>query len=352
MDHQKIFLKDLSFDKLVEFCVSCGEKPFRAKQLMQWLYFYRVNEFSQMKNISRLLREKLSPNADISKLPVIARQESAEGGAMKLALGLSPDLTESVESVVMFDGKRRTACLSTQLGCKFGCAYCSTALMGFRRDLTQREILGQMIALQDAIGEDTGRLTNVVFMGMGEPLDNLDTVLQAIEVLQSDFGFTIGGRKITISTCGIVPQIKALADKKTNIGLAVSLNAPNDEIRDRLVPVNKRYPIAELLKASQYYFEKTGRRVTFEYVLIDGVNCGMEQIHELRDLLTPYKCKLNLIAFNPRPGSSFASPSKTYIKKVIAFLEEGPFTVTLRKSLGSDISAACGQLYRELMEKS
>lgn len=342
----KTHLKNLSLSELGEFFVQTGEKPFRSKQMIQWLFQHRVEAFDQIKNLSQELRKKLSQIADIAKLPVIAKQETADGSALKLAVQLSDCANEVVECVALFDGKRRTACLSSQLGCKYGCAYCSTALMGFHRNLTQREILEQLIALSDHLGER--RISNIVFMGMGEPLDNLENVLRAIEIIQSDYGFEIGGRKITISTCGLVPKIKELADKESNLGLAISLNASNNTIRNQLVPINKKYPIQELMSAAQYYFQKTGRRVTFEYVLIENVNDSMEHMRELSSLLSPFPCKLNLIGFNPKPDCSFKSPSSQKIQKIISFLYSAPFTITLRKSLGTEISAACGQLYREI----
>ena len=356
----KINLKNLSLKELSDFFVSVGEKPFRAKQIMQWLYCNRVEDFDEMRNISKLTKGKLEAVADISKLPVIAKQKSKDGSAVKLAIGLSKvelngrslgyeNKSEAVECVMLSDGKRNTACLSSQVGCKYGCVYCSTALMGFHRNLNQVEIIEQLIALQD--NSSGKRISNVVFMGMGEPLDNLGNVLRSVEIIQSNLGFSIGGRKITISTCGLVPKIYELADLKTNLGLAISLNASNNSLRDKLMPVNKKYPLEKLLDAAGYYFEKTGRRVTFEYVLIDGINDSMQNMKELRLLLSRFPCKLNFITFYPKPGSEFKSPSMTKIRMIVAFFETSPFTVTLRKPMGADISAACGQLYRELVKK-
>jgi 23S rRNA (adenine2503-C2)-methyltransferase len=342
-------LKNLSPAELNEFFIRLDEKPFRTKQLMKWLYQNRNDNFDEMINFSGVLRQKLAQEADISKPTIIAKQKSVDGSALKLALKLTENKQEVIECVALYDDKRRTACLSSQLGCKYGCAYCSTALMGFSRNLTQREILEQLIALEDH--GDQKRISNIVFMGMGEPLDNLENVLRAIDIIQSEYGFAIGGRKITISTCGLVPKIKELADKETNLGLAISLNAPNNAIRNKLLPINKKYPIEELLKAAEYYFQKTGRRVTFEYVLIENVNDSMEHFRELISILSHFPCKLNLIGFNPKPDCSFSSPSPGKIQKILSFLQAAPFTVTLRKSLGTEISAACGQLYREIVLK-
>lgn len=346
----KTFVKNLTPKQLEEFFVAMGEKPFRGRQVMQWLYNKRASSVEEMTNISAALRTKLDGAADLKKLPIVTKQESADGTAVKLALELPGGKREVVECVVLFDGKRNTACLSTQLGCKYGCVYCNTARMGFRRNLTQREILEQLIALQDHAG--TRRITNVVFMGMGEPLDNLKAVLAAVEIIQSDHGFVVGGRKITISTCGLVPQIRELADVGLNLGLAVSLNAPNDEIRNRLVPINRKYPIAELLKASKYYCEKVGRRVTFEYVLIEGVTARDKHLEELKQVLGGFPCKLNLIGYNERPESEFKCPSGKRIREIVESLEQWKYTVTLRKSLGRDIAGACGQLYSEIQKSA
>ncbi len=346
---QKIRLKALSQKGLEDFFTTIGEKPFRARQIMQWLYRHRVDRFDAMKNISAELRSKLDGMADISKLPVKACQKTKDDSAIKIALGLLDGPGEVIECVVLDDGDHRTACLSSQLGCKYGCAYCTTAMMGFHRNLSQLEIVEQLIALQDASSD---RISNIVFMGMGEPLDNLETVLAAIDIFQSDYGFVIGGRKITISTCGLVPKIRDLADKETNLGLAISLNAPNDEIRSRLIPINRKYPIEQLLGAAKYYFEKSGRRVTFEYVLIEGVNSSDENLRELQDKLSGFPCKLNLIVFNAKPGSELRGPSPVRIRRILEMLGSSPFTVTLRKSLGTEISAACGQLYQEIAKIS
>lgn len=346
---QRVQLKSLSAKGLEDFFLSLGERPFRARQVMMWLYRYQVDRFDEMKNISAVMRAKLEEVADISKLPVVAAQRARNGSATKIALGLSDDPGEVVECVVLDDGDHKTACLSSQLGCKFGCAYCTTGTMGFHRNLRQREIVEQLIALQDAC---TDRISNLVFMGMGEPLDNLEQVLLAIEIFQSHFGFLIGGRKITISTCGLVPKIRELADLETNLGLAISLNAPNNEIRSRLIPINRKYPIEQVLDSARHYFEKTGRRVTFEYVLIEGVNSSDDNLRELQSRLLHLPCKLNLIAFNAKPGSDFHSPSPARIHRIMDMLGESPFSVTLRKSLGAEISAACGQLYREICKPS
>ncbi len=346
---QKTQLKGLSAKGLEEFFVSIGEKPFRARQVMMWLYRYQVDRFDEMKNISAAMRAKLAEVADIAKLPVVATQRAPNGCAAKIALGLSDDPGEVVECVVLDDGDHKTACLSSQLGCKYGCAYCTTGTMGFHRNLNQREIVEQLIALQDACAD---RISNIVFMGMGEPLDNLEQILLAIDIFQSHFGFLIGGRKITISTCGLVPKIRELADLETNLGLAISLNAPNNEIRSRLIPVNRKYPMEEVLDSAQYYFQKTGRRVTFEYVLIEGMNSSDENLRELQTRLSRFPCKLNLIAFNAKPGSDFRSPSSARIHRIMEMLGQSPFSVTLRKSLGTEIAAACGQLYREVCKPS
>ncbi len=342
----KIKLKSLSKKELEEFFVSMGEKAFRATQLMQWLYKYRVDDFSKITNMSKVIREKLNKTADISKAPVLAKQISKNSDSIKIALGLNKEKTEMAECVALIDGKRVTACISSQIGCAYGCKFCSTATMGFVRNLRKDEIIEQLICLQDALGEK--RITNVVFMGMGEPLSNMDNVLGAIETIQSNEGFMIGGRKITISTCGLAPQIRKLADLKKNYGLAISLNAPEDKLRSTLMPVNNQYSIKEVIEAAKYYFEKAGRRVTFEYILLDNINDSLVNLKKLKVLLNNFPCKLNLISFNTKKDSEFKTVDKSKSKQILEYMRNSKFTVTMRKSIGTDITAACGQLYIDL----
>ena len=348
-------LKGLLEQELQELAIELGEPAYRGRQLYSWIHERGVDEFSAMTDLPARFRSQLTSGFRVSKLRQTERRESAEGTAVKFLFEL-PGIGH-VEAVLISDGDRRTACLSSQVGCPLDCQFCATGKMGFRRNLTAAQIVDQFLELGRYASERQERVTNVVMMGMGEPLLNYDNLVQALRIMRVEKGPYIGGRRITVSTAGYVPGIRRLADDDLNVGLAISLNATTDELRSQLMPINRKYPIAELLAAAADYFRRRGRRVTYEYVLMAGVTDSDEDARRLADLTRDGVCKINLIPYNeltPAPGSGspeeyFRRPSDERVDKfreIVAL--RSPHTVTLRLSRGRDIDAACGQLYREL----
>ncbi|MEE8448439.1 MAG: 23S rRNA (adenine(2503)-C(2))-methyltransferase RlmN [Thermodesulfobacteriota bacterium] len=331
-------LKGMGPAELQHIFLSWGERPFRASQLMKWIYKRRVEEFSLMTDLSKELRKKLAGLARISRLRPNQRLVS-EDESRKYLFSLEDG--EVVESVFIPEGRRRTVCLSSQVGCPLGCRFCLTGRMGFVRDLTPGEIINQFLAVLDDVGQD--RLTNVVFMGMGEPLLNLEAVLKCVEVLTHPWGMGLGHRRITVSTVGIPAKIRTLAGL-SKVNLAVSLHATRDELRKKLIPAAGKYPLAEVLAACRDYPVTERRRITFEYVLIAGVNDSPEEARRLANLLAGISCKINLIPFNEYPGSPFKAPAEAAVVSFQRVLIESQLTCLLRKSRGADIMAACGQL--------
>ncbi|GBD92724.1 putative dual-specificity RNA methyltransferase RlmN [bacterium BMS3Abin05] len=336
---KKINLKGMTIEEIETFVNSAGIESYRSRQIFQWMYNKNAVSFNEMTNISKNLRKKLTTLAEIQTLKILRKQESADSGTVKFLFGL-PD-GEAVESVYIPDQKRRTVCVSSQVGCALGCRFCQTGQMGLKRNLFAWEILDQVLAIERELGVD---VTNIVVMGMGEPFQNYENVLRAVELCAHPEGMAIGQRKITISTSGLVPAIRRFTREKRRFKLAVSLNAATDEKRSRLIPINKKYPLAVLLDAVREYLQNSRCRVTFEYVLIAGENDSVEDARRLRRLLKGIRCKINLIPYNPTfPGFRAPDESKTNI--FIQELLEFPAPVTLRKSRGSDIDAACGQLF-------
>lgn len=327
----------MDIDELQNFVLSIGEKPFRAKQIFKWLYQKHASDFSIMSDLPLSLREKLSERAEIGPLRFV-RMISSPSGAVKFIFQISSG--ESIESVFIPEGKRRTVCVSTQTGCPLGCLFCNTGKIKRAVNLTAGEIIDQLIFI---VRELDIKITNVVFMGMGEPFFNFDNCIKAAVLMNSEMGMSIAAKKITISTAGLVPQIKRFADEEYKFNLAISLNAPDDELRSKLMPVNRKHPLKELLKAVKYYSKKSKNRVTFEYVLIDHLNDTPSHGRKLIEILHSIPCKLNLIAFN-MTGDNFKKPSTERINRFIEVVYKAPFPVTLRKSKGEDIHAACGQL--------
>jgi 23S rRNA (adenine2503-C2)-methyltransferase len=321
-----------------------GEPPFRVRQILKWLYQKRAASFDEMTTISKVLRSRLGERFAIDKLERRSLLRAKGKDAVKFAFGLV-ETEGCVECVLLYDGKRRTACLSSQLGCGLGCVFCATGTMGFIRNLTQEEIVGQLIGINDYLAEQNDKpVTNIVFMGMGEALSNFDNLRSSLEIIMNEETFNIGGRRITISTAGILPSIERLMAEDLNIGLAISLNAVSDKRRNELMPVNRKYPIASLVDIAKKYFRTTGRRVTFEFVLIAGETDTEECAAALQRLLGGFPCKINLIAVNPSGNSTLRSPSE---KRIVWFSDElhrRGLTATIRKSRGRDISGACGQL--------
>lgn len=336
----------MDYSELEKLLTGWGEPLYRVRQLWEWIYKHLVDDFQQMTNLPKGLRQRLGEEFSIKTLEPVETLESADGSTRKVLFRLLDG--ETIESVFMNYQQRRTVCVSTQVGCPIGCPFCATGRSGFRRNLKPGEIIAQVLHFArevKRVKEDTVKpVTNVVFMGMGEPFLNYEATLQSVKILNDQKGFNLGARRFTISTVGIVPGIRRLAEEGLQVELAVSLHAPNDEIRDRLVPVNKGYPIKRLLIACQEYVKKTNRRITFEYVLINGVNDSIAHARELAALLGDMLCHINLIAMNPIPGVSMGPPPK---HRVLAFEEElkrHGLSVTLRTSKGTDIQAGCGQL--------
>jgi 23S rRNA (adenine2503-C2)-methyltransferase len=332
-------LLDFTLEEMEEFFSSLGKEKFRARQTMKWLHQSGSLSFDNMTTLSRDFREKLSSIARISR-PQIVKILTSQDGTKKALLRLEDDLL--IESVLIPGKSHWTICISTQAGCAMDCKFCLTARQGFKRNLKPSEIAGQLIALKHETPEGID-IKNIVMMGMGEPLANYENTLKAINILTCDFGLGISNRKITVSTCGLAPQIIQLG-LDICINLAVSLNAPDNETRSKLMPVNKKYPLEVLLDACKKYPMPGRRLLTFEYILIDGFNSSARHAEKLASLLKNQRCKLNLIVFNEFPGSPFKSPPQKDVDAFQKVLLDKHFTTMLRKSKGSDILAACGQL--------
>ena len=337
-DSNKIILSGMSLDELTAFTDSIGESKYRAKQIHNWIYLKSVSDISQMTDISKSTRDKMSDIAVVTDVKIKNRQVSSDG-TIKYLLQFSDG--NCVETVLMrFDNRANlTACVSSQVGCACNCKFCATAKLGFIRNLTPREIIEQVLTIQ----RDTGlKVTNIVFMGQGEPLLNLDNVLSAIDIFNKDF--VIGIRRLTVSTCGIIPQIKKLAQMDFQPTLAISLHAPEHSLRASLMPIENKYNLDNLMQTLKDYVGDTGRRVTIEYTLIKGFNDTVDCAKKLAKLLIGLKANINLIIYNPNDKDDFEKPSKDSIQKFKYVLEQSGKKVTIRLERGSDIDAACGQL--------
>jgi len=335
-------LLDLTYERLKGLLTSWGEPTYRADQIWGWLYRSLVGDFEEMTNLPKGLRERLAEATLLRTMSPLEERVSADGLTRKVLLALRDNQT--IESVLMHYERRHTACISTQVGCPFGCVFCATGQSGFVRNLTAGEIVEQVLYFAHSLKAEGERLTNVVLMGMGEPLANYAATWQAIETLTHDDGFNLGARRITISTVGLVPGIRRLAEEGKQIGLAVSLHAPTDGLRDELVPVNRRYPLAQLMAACRHYFERAGRRISFEYALINGINDSPEQARQLAHLLAGLFCHVNLIPLNPVPESPYQPSPRGRILAFQAELNRLKVPNTLRVERGVDIRAGCGQL--------
>lgn len=339
-----INLLGLERSQLEAFVVARGNKPFRARQLMNWLYKRLEGDFTAMTDLARDFRGQLLSAAEVRLPEVLSRHDSADGTRKWL---LSADASQAFEMVFIPESDRGTLCISSQVGCALDCSFCSTAQQGFNRNLTTAEIIGQVWLANRELGFEPGgerRITNVVFMGMGEPLANFRHVVPAIRILLDDLGFDISRRRVTLSTSGLVPQMYKLAEE-VNCALAVSLHAPHDSLRDELVPINRLHPIAELLQACWHYIdEQNGRSVTFEYVMLDGINDQVAHARELVCLLKGKPAKLNLIPFNPFPGTRYRRSPMPVITAFRDELLQRGVLATIRRTRGDDIDAACGQL--------
>lgn len=338
--------------ELEAFVERMGEKPFRARQLFKWLYKRHENDFDKMTDLAKSFRERLKEVAEVRVPEIKVTQVSADGTRKWL---LAMDGTQGIEMVFIPEPGRGTLCISSQVGCAMDCTFCSTAQQGFNRNLTVAEIVGQVWLANRELGYEPGGnrvITNIVFMGMGEPLANYRNVVPAAEIFMDDLGFDLSRRRVTVSTSGLVPQMYRLADE-TNCALAVSLHAPNDRLRDELVPINRKHPIAELLEACWHYVEKqNARSITFEYVMLDGVNDQPAHAHELVKLLRGRPAKVNLIPFNPFPNTRYKRSSPAAIERFRDILNANGVIATTRKTRGDDIDAACGQLVGRVQDRT
>ncbi|GAA3906317.1 bifunctional tRNA (adenosine(37)-C2)-methyltransferase TrmG/ribosomal RNA large subunit methyltransferase RlmN [Gibbsiella dentisursi] len=350
----KINLLDLNRQQMREFFAEMGEKPFRADQVMKWIYHYCCDDFEQMTDINKVLRQRLQSIAEI-RAPEVAEEQRSADGTIKWAIKVGD---QQVETVYIPEADRATLCVSSQVGCALECRFCSTAQQGFNRNLRVSEIIGQVWRAAKIIGAQkvTGQrpITNVVMMGMGEPLLNLTNVVPAMEIMLDDFGFGLSKRRVTLSTSGVVPALDKLGDM-IDVALAISLHAPNDTIRDEIVPINRKYNIDTFLSAVRRYLAKSNAnqgRVTVEYVMLDHVNDSTDDAHQLAEVLKDTPCKINLIPWNPFPGAPYGRSSNSRVDRFSKVLMEYGFTTIVRKTRGDDIDAACGQLAGEVIDRT
>lgn len=338
-------IKDYPLEELKEELKSLGEKPFRAEQIYRWLYEEKVKSFDEMTNLSLPLREKLKQEYTMSNFNIIQKQESADGTKKYLFDVLDGN---AIETVLMEYHHGKTICVSSQIGCKMGCKFCASTGIAFVRSLSAGEIVEQILAVE----QDTGsRISNIVFMGIGEPLDNYDNVIKAIHILNHPKGLNIGARHISISTSGLVPKIYDLAKEKIPCTLSISLHATSNEKRSNMMPVNNVYPIEELIKACKDYIASTNRRISFEYALAKDNNDNLEDAKELVKLLKGMLCHVNLIPINKIEDGKFTKSTNENIMKFRDYLNDHGIVATIRRELGSDIDAACGQLRRKSLKK-
>ncbi|GGY05386.1 23S rRNA (adenine(2503)-C(2))-methyltransferase RlmN [Paludibacterium paludis] len=348
----KTNLLDFNLDALTDHFSRMGEKPFRARQIMRWMHQMGESDFAAMTDIAKSLRAKLEESAEV-RVPSLITQQQASDGTRKWLLDVGTG--NGVETVFIPEDDRGTLCVSSQVGCALECTFCSTGRQGFNRNLSTAEIIGQLWWANKAMGvtpKNERVVSNVVMMGMGEPLANFDNVVSAMQIMLDDHGYGLSRRRVTLSTSGLVPQMDRLRES-CPVALAVSLHAPNDAIRDEIVPINKKYPLRELMAACQRYLVKAPRDfVTFEYVMLDGVNDRPEHARQLVELVRDVPCKFNLIPFNPFPNSGYGRSSNNAIRIFREILQEAGLIVTVRKTRGDDIDAACGQLAGQVQDKT
>lgn len=348
---EKINLLNLDRAGLEGFFADQGEKAFRATQLMQWIHQLGCEDFDAMTNLSKALRQRLKDTAEIRTPEVVLEQKSADGTTKWL---LRLDSGNCIETVFIPESNRGTLCVSSQVGCALDCAFCSTARQGFNRNLTVAEIISQVMIANRALGGSREQrvITNIVLMGMGEPLLNFDNVVKAIHIMLDDFAYGLSRRRVTLSTAGVVPALDRLREH-TNVSLAVSLHAPTDALRDQLVPLNRKYPIAELLAACRRYIaNETHRAITFEYVMLEGINDSPQQARDLIKLLRGLPAKVNLIPFNPFPETRFRRSSPAAVDAFRDILMAAGLVTVTRRTRGDDIDAACGQLAGRVMDRT
>ena len=338
-------IKSMTKDELKNLMTELGEKPFRAKQIYSWLHEHLVTSYDEMGNIPGKLKEKLK-DYPIAALEMVDEQISAIDGTRKYLFRLSDG--NVIESVLMRYKHGNSVCISSQVGCKMGCRFCASTIGGWTRNLLPSEMLDQIYRIQSITGE---RVSNVVVMGTGEPMDNYDNIVRFVHLLSDENGLNISQRNITVSTCGIVPKIYELAKEKLQITLALSLHAPNDEKRQELMPIAQRYSMDEVLDACRNYFQETGRRITFEYSLVAGVNDTVEEAEKLSALVRNLNCHVNLIPVNPIKERDFVQTGKKAVERFKRVLEKNRINVTIRREMGRDINGACGQLRNDAMRE-
>ena len=352
---EKVNLLGLTLPKMEAFCLSIGEKKFRGAQLVKWIHQQGVTDFDQMTNLSKSFRDQLKDIAEVHPPRVTFQGDSTDGTRKWL---MEVDGGSKIETVYIPDGDRGTLCVSSQVGCSLDCSFCSTGKQGFNKNLTAAEIIGQVFLAAKSFGlpvKDSQKraVTNVVMMGMGEPLLNFEPVVDAMALMLEDQAYCLSKRRVTLSTSGVVPNLNELA-KVTDVALAVSLHAPNDTLRNELVPINRKYPIAVLFDSIRHYLDglSDNRSVTFEYTMLKGVNDSDALAHELSALAKTIRCKINLIPFNPFPGTDYEVSSRNRIYAFQRILLEDGHVVTVRKTRGDDIDAACGQLAGQVADKT
>ncbi len=351
----RVNLLGLSLRQMEQFFLDIGEKKFRAQQVLKWIHHAGVTDIGEMSNLGRVLREKLLAIAEVRPPEIVSQHDSSDGTRKWI---IRVDGGGLIETVLIPEAGRATLCVSSQVGCSLDCSFCSTGKQGFQRDLTAAEIIGQVwlaIKSYDAFRSGSGRIvTNVVMMGMGEPLLNFDNVVAAMDLMLEDLAYGLSKRRVTLSTSGVVPALDRLA-QVSEVSLAISLHAPNDELRNELVPINRKYPIALLLQSARNYIaaqRDSKRVVTVEYTLIAGVNDQPQQARDLAVLLRDFPCKINLIPFNAFPQSGYQRPSGNAVSRFWQVLVDAGFVVTVRTTRGDDIDAACGQLVGQVVDRT
>ena len=352
--NKKINLINLDHQAMREFFASIGEKPFRADQMMKWIYHFGYSDFELMTNLNKKLREKLQRLTEISA-PEISEKQVSKDGTIKYSLRLEGG--QEIETVWIPENDRATLCVSSQVGCALECTFCATAQQGFNRNLSMSEIIGQVWRVANDIGATriVGKrpITNIVMMGMGEPLLNMKNLIPALDTMLNDFGYGLSKRRVTVSTSGVVPALDMLKEK-IDCALAISIHAGNNKLRDELVPINKKYPLEEFIAAAGRYIDgsKANKQATIEYVMLDHVNDSTDQAHELAIALKDLPSKINLIPFNPYPGSPYKRSSNSRIDRFDKVLQSYGLTVITRRTRGDDIDAACGQLAGDVIDRT
>jgi 23S rRNA (adenine2503-C2)-methyltransferase len=343
---EKVDLKNLSPQELKQFITSFGKERYRSLQMLRWLYREGVHSIDEMTNLSKKFREELKEVSTLSSLRPL-RVEESKDGTKKFLFELEDE--NLIESVLISDKSRLTLCVSTQVGCAFGCRFCLTGKKGWKRNLMVSEILNQILAVRETL-KDESSITNIVLMGMGEPLANYDNTFKAIELMVHPEAFKFSSRRVTLSTAGLLPELERLSKDKVSLRLAISLNASDEETRSYLMPVNRRYPLKKLLEVCRHFPLRPRTRITFEYVLVEGINDTLQDAKRLVKLLRGIPSKINLIPLNEAPGIPFKKPSDEKVREFQEILMKGGFTAIVRASKGADISAACGQLHAESSE--